>query len=48
MKARVRRWHCRAMNLWPFSDYVFAPSRSEARTAFFNRFHVYPFDISPA
>ncbi|MFZ4777509.1 MAG: hypothetical protein ACOYM3_19240 [Terrimicrobiaceae bacterium] len=48
MKSRVRRFYCRAMNLWEFGDYVFAASRSAARAAFFSRHHVYPFDISPA
>ena len=48
MKARIRRFYCRAISLWPFGDYVFAASRKAAREAFFSRHHVYPFDIHPA
>ena len=48
MKIRTRRWYCRAFNLWPFGDVVVATDRRAAREKFFQTYHVYPFDISPA
>lgn len=48
MKARIRRWYCRAWSLWEFGDYIFAASRKDARAAFFSRHHVMPFHVEGA
>jgi hypothetical protein len=44
----MRRWYCRAFNLWEFGDYIFAASRSAARAAFFSRHNVRPFSVERA
>ncbi len=46
MKARARRWYCRAC-AWPapFGDYVWAVSRAAARDVFFHLHHVRPYSV---